>query len=370
MSMLRPMRNDLFKYRKRKSRSIDGSVAGAPYARYSRSRRPVSGLPHGSRRPGYHHDLYMWGSPREYRPSLNAPAVQSQEYLTNENWDSHMVRHSADPRLSRPLPELPVAEEETSYSEFKTASEFFLRVMEIQYKPLEEGQKIPTSVDIWGELFGPFEEDILNAEIKAKAIPESTPEDVVREFIDIAGALDHLQTVFPPEHPDITSLKTALDDILDDPEARSKLESIAGDLESSNLGTDDPYANDPFEAAEQCPDEQMEVINKAFERPPMSLAADAGPGENRALSGDYIFDESLIDQGGFEQVIGQEGLFDAEAPGIGQEEIMSEEFLPWEAFTQHMKDAVEEEGPLGIIQAPEFRSLGAPSKNIFPTGTP
>ncbi len=31
MSMLRPMRDELFKYRKRKKKSFDGSVPGAPY---------------------------------------------------------------------------------------------------------------------------------------------------------------------------------------------------------------------------------------------------------------------------------------------------------------------------------------------------
>ena len=90
----RALITELFKYRKRKRISLDGTIAGQtagiyigglhhvrpPYTSFGRSRRHVSGMPYLPGRPGYHHDMYMSGMPRAYHPSLNAPAVQETEY--------------------------------------------------------------------------------------------------------------------------------------------------------------------------------------------------------------------------------------------------------------------------------------------------
>jgi hypothetical protein len=85
---------------------------------------------------------------------------------------------------------------------------------------------------------------------KPAMLAELTPEDIARRFIDITGAIGHLQEVLPPEHPDIVNLRAAVHDILDNPEAMSKLESLAGDIGHSKLGEGNPYENDditPFE---------------------------------------------------------------------------------------------------------------------------
>jgi hypothetical protein len=85
------MRDELFRYRKRKKVSLDGSIAGAPYNSFRRSRRHVSGMPHRSGSPGYHHGSYTPGNPRGYRPSLNAPSVDWDEYDSYKPAEMHHV---------------------------------------------------------------------------------------------------------------------------------------------------------------------------------------------------------------------------------------------------------------------------------------
>jgi hypothetical protein len=84
MSLFRPVRDELFKYRKRKKKPIDGSVPGIPYARYRKSRRYVSGLPYVPRGPKNNHNPYNWGIPGGYHPRLNAPSVDWTEYDSYE----------------------------------------------------------------------------------------------------------------------------------------------------------------------------------------------------------------------------------------------------------------------------------------------
>ncbi|MFC1635794.1 hypothetical protein ACFL5Z_13225, partial [Planctomycetota bacterium] len=160
---------------------------------------------------------------------------------------------------------MPAPEEKITYERSKAKSDFFLKVMEAMYRPFEEGQEIPSLTDIWREHFGGDQLDMAdlylpNSEMPTEAAAELTPEDLMRRFIDISGALGHLQTVFPEDHPDIVNLRGALHDILDDPEAMSKLESLAGELGPSKLGTGDPYANDTFEEAERLFEQQTRSI--------------------------------------------------------------------------------------------------------------
>jgi len=335
MSMLRPMRDELFKYGKRKRRSIDGTMPGVPYASYRKSRRYVSGLPYMQKGPSHHHDLYNCGIPREYHPNLNAPAAQSEEYLPNENWDSHMISHSTDPKLFRPFPDLPPAEENITYEKSKTKSDFFLKVMEVMYRPFEEGQEIPSLADIWREHFGADEHDMSdlympNSEMTIETVAESTPDDVARNFIDIAGALGHLQTVFPEDHPDIMNLRTALHDILDDPEAMSKLESIVGDVRPSKLGTGDPYAIDTFEEAEQLFEQQMQSIESAFDEPMFEpaepYAADMFD-EQPEMMFEQLPEEAFPEAEGLEQIVEQEHVFGAPAPAFMEQNLMPDEMM-------------------------------------------
>ena len=319
MSMLRPMRDELFKYRKRKSRSIDGSGSGVPYTSYSKSRRHVSGLPYVPRGSGHHHDLYNLDTPSEYDPNLNAPAVQPEEYWPSDNWDSHNIQHSTDPNLFRPFPELPATEETFSYQKSKSASEFFLKVMEVMYRPFEEGQEIPSLTDIWREHFKFYDDDMLEKEMDIEAAIESTPEDVNQKFIDIAGALNHLQNVFPEDHPDIVNLKGALHEILEDREAMSKSGSLVGES-----GDDDPYEIDAFEEAERVYEQKMQSLESKFEEPMFEPVESQVP--EMFEEGPGMFeqqpDEAFMEVDSLEQIVEQEALYETPPPEFMESEIM------------------------------------------------
>jgi len=328
------MRDELFKYRKRKKSSIDGSMPGVPYASYRRSRRYVSGLPYGPRGPAHRHDPYNWGVPREYHPDLNSPAAQSEEYWPNENWESHTVSHSTDPKLFRPFPDLPPAEENITYEKSKATGEFFLKLMEAMYRPFKEGQEIPSLTDIWREHFSDDEIDMAdlylpNSEMPTEAAEEElTPEDLMRRLIDISGALGHLQTVFPEDHPDIVNLRGALHDILDDPEAMSKLESLAGELGPSKLGSGDPYANDTFEEAERLFEQQTRSIENAFDEPAFESAGLAAPDifeEQSEMMFEHFPEEAFPDADSLEQIVEREGPFRAPGPTFMEQEMMPDD---------------------------------------------
>ena len=94
----RALNAELSKYRKRKKISLDGSVPGAPYASFSRSRKHVSGMPSLPTRPSYHHDIYMSSTPQAYHPSLNAPAIQETEYDAYESFMPRVSRSPLQPR--------------------------------------------------------------------------------------------------------------------------------------------------------------------------------------------------------------------------------------------------------------------------------
>ncbi|MFC1603588.1 hypothetical protein ACFL5F_01050, partial [Planctomycetota bacterium] len=330
MSMLRPMRDELYKYRRRKRRPMDGSVPGAPYTGYRKSRRYVSGLPYVPRGPGHHHDLYNWGVPGAYHPNLNAPAAQSEEYWPNENWESHMIPRSTEPRLFRPFPDLPAPEEKITYERSKAKSDFFLKVMEAMYRPFEEGQEIPSLSDIWREHFRGDEPDMAdlytpNAEMAIETAAELTPEDKVRKFVNVISALGHLQTVFPEDHPDIVNLRGAFRDLWDDPETMSKLESIVGDVRPSKLGTGDPYAIDAFEEAEQLFDQQMQSVESAFDEPmlePAELHAPDMFDEQPEMKFEQQHEETFLETESLEQIVEQEHVFGAPVPAFMEQDMM------------------------------------------------
>lgn len=96
----------------------------------------------------YHRGLYNSNSPREYHPNLNAPAVQSDKYVADTNWESHHIPHADEPQFCPPFPDTDPVEQPITYEQSKTMSEFFLKDMEDQYQPLEDGQEISSLAGI------------------------------------------------------------------------------------------------------------------------------------------------------------------------------------------------------------------------------
>jgi len=133
----------------------------------------------------YFRDLYNSRPPREYRPNLNAPAVQSDEYVPDTDWKSHHVPHLDDPLLFRPFPDSDPVERPITYEQSKAMSEFFLKDMEDRYQPTQDTDEISLVDNIQG----------LNN---------------LPDLDDLTEALAHLREVFAEDDPDIVSLSTAI----------------------------------------------------------------------------------------------------------------------------------------------------------------
>jgi len=81
-----------------------------------------TGLWQDEREQNYHRDFYNSRPSREYHPTLNAPAVQSDEYLTDTNWESHHIPHSNNPQLFHPFPDTDPVEQPFTYEKSKKMS--------------------------------------------------------------------------------------------------------------------------------------------------------------------------------------------------------------------------------------------------------
>jgi len=147
MAIPHSLGGELFRYRRRKRASLDGSVPGLPQEHFHKSRRPVSGTPYVPKQRGYHHDLYNWGLPGEYHPNVNAPSVQMDEY--DPEWESHRIAHQHEERLFGPLREPELGEAPFDYEHSKVMTDLFLKAMDLQYQPLEDGQEVPSLADLW-----------------------------------------------------------------------------------------------------------------------------------------------------------------------------------------------------------------------------
>ncbi len=307
MGMSRAMRNQLLRNRRRKNISLDGSVAGAPYSSYRRSRKYASGYVPSQGFSGPWDDLYNRPLPHSYHPNMNAPAAQSPEYENNPDWESHQLPQSSNERFMRPFPDLPAPELDLDYTGMQEASDFFLKLMEVQYQPFEDGEEVPSPADIWLEHFS--DQAVLQHDsdgIKAVNKAETSPEDLMQRVLDMTGALGHLETVFPEDHQDIINLRGALHEIFDDPEAMSKLESFAGDVGPSKLGLGDPYSNDVFEEIPQLFDHQVPdaFAEHMFGPAEAQINPFEQPGEF-----EQQFEQASFEGPELEQIVEQEGPF-------------------------------------------------------------
>ncbi|MFA6424704.1 MAG: hypothetical protein WCW64_00795 [Phycisphaerae bacterium] len=222
--------NEFSKYRKSKTRSIDGSVPGISYNRFRSNLTPS--LRSGNGKPaGYQHDLYMHNNPKEYRPNINAPSVNWDEYERYEPSDVHRIPIHDNPQ---PL---------HGFSHNSIADTFLDMVPENEHN---------AGADIYA--------------------PKPTPEDIARRFLDLTDALNCLQETLPKEHPDVLSLRDAISEIINDPALISKLETLAGNDRPSKLGSGNPYVIDVFEQMAGKYDQQVELFeNSASQLSPVSM---------------------------------------------------------------------------------------------------
>lgn len=336
MSMLRPMRDELFKYRRRKRRSIDGSVAGVRCNSYRRSRRHVSGLPYVPRGPRHHHDLYNWDNLSEYHPNLNAPAVQAGEYESYEEQGFQQIPNN-DPHLFRRLPDNIERIEDPipTYEDTVIVSDFFFKDMELMYQAQRKEQGMPNLNEIsQGHLDG-------NSDMESDFSLEIPNTHELPSLEEVTDVLDQLREVLPKDHPDIVRLETAAQ-VLDYQESMPQPENIEGNLETSGLGLySTPQEFDPFQEAEQIFSQQMQSLENTFEEPTFEPVEMHAP-EIFEGQPEMVFEqqpnEAFMGADSIEQIVEQEHFYETPPP-----EYMEQEMMPVEMESEmSMPSAVPE----------------------------
>ncbi len=334
MAMPRSLGDELFKSRRRKRSSLDGSVPGLPQERFHKSRRPVSGTPYVPMQGGYHHDLYNWGLPGEYHPSVNAPAVQTDEY--DPDWDSHRIARTHDERPFGAVPQLEPGEAPFDYRHAQAMTRFFLKAMEVQYQHREDGQEVPSMADIWrahtagdfSSLSTPKHTGDSAADLAGAgefASEELSPQGLP-DIESMTDALSQLRQVFPEDHPDILRLEAAIQMV--------RHHSGVPDTNEPEMGPDYAameqaavsYGQDLFGQQEAVSEQQGHALEDMLD----GFGADAMPDMEALLEPDLGL-EAMVeapvdgygDLGGLEQMVEQEDLFE----GMPAED-MAEAMLP------------------------------------------
>ena len=226
----RALNAELSKYRKRKKLSLDGSLAGVPYNHFRASRRYVSGMPYLPAQPGYHHDIYMSGTPQAYHPSLNAPAVRETEYEPYEPMmgQPHVSRPSFQPHH---MPPQTGHGQEISPGEMSVPNDDMTLIEQMR---MAQGESPPPRENI--------EPPFLNGAVPGLGDPavDDDSVDTFPSLSEVAEALDHLSRVLPPDHQDLINLRMAAQEWLDLMNAWSQ-------------GVSDPYAVNYHETAAPVP---------------------------------------------------------------------------------------------------------------------
>ena len=346
MSMLRPMRDELFKYLKRKKRAIDGSVAGVRYNSYRKSRRHVSGLPYVPRGSSHHHDLYNWGLPREYHPRLNSPSVDWTGYNSHESSQISFARtppirtgpsHNFNRNASEMAGMLSIPSDDLALDELRSM------MRGISSRPQE--RPIEMSADEFAFVNGEVRTNLdLRDDLNVRPLPDLS---------DITDTLGQLEKVLPQDHSDIINLTNAADKLTGgqfsaDRQASQTPEplSVAADSyaidpheeaeqffkqqmqildKSFKLGTGDPYAIDPFEETEQLFDQQMQALESAFDEPMLEPVEPQLPEmfeEETGMMFEQQPDEAFMEADSLEQIVEQEALFETPAPEFFEQEMM------------------------------------------------
>ena len=357
MAIPRSLGNELFRYRRRKRRSLDGSVPGLPQERFHRSRRYVSGIPYIPRPGGSHHDLYNWGLPGEYHPRVHAPAVQLDEYFNDPDWESHDVPLSHQDKLLRPFPEPEPVERPFDYEHAQAMNEFFLNALDVQYQHFEEGQEVPSLADIWGghtaDSLGSNLESDIDADSPADALPaDEIPSEPVGlpDVEEMTEALTQLRQVLPEDHPDILRLQTAIEMVSyhgvtpDATEAQTDPSYAVADP------MDNAYDQDASEHQEAAFEQHARALEDMMGAPefasgpsiPMEMPVEPVMGLEATL-GEPTPPEDYDQSSGLEQLVEQEDPF-AAAPPMPMEQGMMPEAMEPDIGAPGIEQAVGFEG--------------------------
>jgi len=336
MAIPRSLGNELFRYRRRKRRPLDGSVPGLPQERFHRSRRYVSGMPYIPRPGGSHHDLYNWGLPSEYHPNVHAPTVQIDEYSNDPDWESHHIPHSHPDRLLRPYPELEPTERPFDYEHVQALNELFLKALDVQYQHFEEGQEVPSLADIWeghtADSLGSNSEPNIDTDSPADALPaDEIPSEPIGlpDVEDMTEALTQLRQVLPEDHPDILRLQTAIEMVSYNGVASEATEPEMGPSYGAVEAMDNVYEHDAFEQQEVAFEQHAQALEDMLVSPqfgpgpslPMDMPAEPAMGLEATL-GEPAPPEAYDQSSGLEQLVELEDPFAATPPAPMEQEMM------------------------------------------------
>jgi len=348
------MRNGFFKYRKRKKRSLDGSVPGAEYSHFHRSTtQPLGSAP---RSVPYHHNLYLGDLPSEYHPDINSPAVQSFDYEIAGHSDIPIL--GTTPEVERPPsfdppedPPLPFSAVEDDLA----IEEQFLMNMGARPRP-QEGP-VPVEMDEIRHLL-----DGARGTIHGDDPLEA---DIDPRIADITEALSMLEDVLPEDHPDIVNLKAALEVL-----------GEHGPATALSDGTDsafDPIESDPIAEAQQIFDQQMLELDKGFELPAfMDMEGhliDGFDEQQAALEHMLEHDQaevSFMEQDGLEQFVGQADPFSPSDQPFMETEMMPGENPAGMGMTDVMPQA--DGYDMGMVHEEINQAINQVSGQTMPQG--
>ena len=241
----RALNAELFKYRKRKRISLDGTIAGQTAGRYIRGLHHVT--PTGSRSHGI--------SSAQHRSIYDAPAFY--EYPEPDYEPS-------EPRFDqRSTPTPPLRIESPLQPPFhKIQYEDSLLTPELAEQAFEQAaQEALPDEPI------PLESQTASLQGLENVVPGEGV-DSLPGFAEIADAIVQLEEVLPADHPDLVNLRQAAHEWLEHPELWPKPEDFGVDPGPSKLGTGNPYERAPYEEAGEAfePEDISQMNQEMFDQ--------------------------------------------------------------------------------------------------------
>ena len=278
----RALNTELFKYRKRKRISLDGTVTGIQQSHFIRGLHHVT--PPGFRSrgisPAQPHSIYDTPAFYEYPES---------DYEPPEPWFDQ-----------RPTPTPPLRIESPLRQPFhKVRYEDSLVTPKLSEQAFEQAaqEALPDE---------PIPLGLPTASLQGldNAVPGESA-DSLPEFTEIASAIVQLEQVFPPDHPDIVNLRAAAHEWLEHPEFWPQPEDFGVEPGPSKLGIGNPYERAPYEEAGQAfgPEDASQMSQEMFEQAmgqvaepqmaPEPMAVPADPFDTMQAAHDQQFQQGL-----------------------------------------------------------------------------
>jgi hypothetical protein len=267
----------------------------------------------------------MWGTPEEYRSSLNAPSVREAEYEQYEPTETRFITRFNNPKLPPVLDgsgqEIlgPISLPEDDL----TQTEQFLMAM--------GGRNETEQVILQEPSFNINEQNLEETTASGPRLPvELRNVDDLPCLEELIDAFTQLWEVLPEDHPDIVNLRTAIHKVRDHRIMMSEQDDTQTEFDKTYDGSQiNNVQFNPYEEAERFFDQQMQVLEKSFEELAIEPIEVQIPDvlENQAVDSEIMPDGILSDvpfigEQPLEQIVEQEGLFEASAPDFMEQNIM------------------------------------------------